>query len=229
MAENEQDNRNLPWLFVLEREFQQAYGADYDPYAAVYKLYRNTRNPHLRRALAPVPSPGAPPPEAHQGESPQISPAEPDRQLKLLRLLVGGNQYGVGPVNVAAPYRRRSLSHPLPPPSAKGGLPHTPWQRPEGLAANLRRLPALVNQFFASVLGRLRENPASFKQEVEDLARHLHQNGIRVKVYEAYGYLSSWDHLMATLEEIARYPAAETFDLFCGALFTYYELVYPKA
>jgi hypothetical protein len=32
---------------------------------------------------------------------------------------------------------------------------------------------------------------------------------------------------METLTEIGRYPAPETFDLFCSALFAYHDLAFP--
>jgi hypothetical protein len=31
---------------------------------------------------------------------------------------------------------------------------------------------------------------------------------------------------LETLDEIARFPSVETFDLFCSALFVYHDLVY---
>ena len=53
------------------------------------------------------------------------------------------------------------------------------------------------------------------------------ENG-RVRVPEAFRAMEDWDQLMDTLDEISRYPAPETFDLFCGALLAYHELVEPE-
>lgn len=89
------------------------------------------------------------------------------------------------------------------------------------------RTPWAVDDFFRSILERLRANPAEFAPAVEELMRLFKEHKVQPRLYQAYYTLESWDDLMATLEEIARYPAVETFDLFCGALLAYYDMAFP--
>lgn len=207
MAEDNDKANRLPWIYRVPAAGAAPSSAGLDPHSAVYRLFRNTRNPYLRRALAPA-------------AAPERTARERQR---LFRLLERHEGYRVSPRNTDWPHRRRSLEHRQPP--AAPPRPHYPTTGE--LPGDPTRLPILVHQFFASVLGRLEEDPQSFFAVVEELTRLFRHNGLRVRVYEAYHALESWDDLMTTLEEIARYPAQETFDLFCGALFAYAELVEP--
>ena len=94
--------RELPWVFREEAPAAKAFRAKYDPIPAVYRLFQNTRNPYLKRALA---TPAA---------KLELSPSDVQR---LFRLLVGQRSYQVGPENTGDPLRRRSLKHPPPPPA----------------------------------------------------------------------------------------------------------------
>lgn len=67
----------------------------------------------------------------------------------------------------------------------------------------------------------------NFEAVVNELLGMLRENNVNIRLYEAYYSFRDWEQLMETLEEIGQYPAPETFDLFCSALLTYYELVYP--
>lgn len=78
----------------------------------------------------------------------------------------------------------------------------------------------------ARSLSRLRADPQSFGTVVQELTALFQEHGITLRIYEAYHALEDWDDLMETLEEIARYPSVETFDLFCSALLAYHDLVY---
>lgn len=179
----------------------------FDPNDAIYHLYRQTRNPYLERALAP------------SARKLERSPGDLQR---LFRFFGRHGPYQVAPENARVPFGRRGLEHPSPPPSAAAH-----YVGPERLPGDLRRLPWMVHVFFRAVLQRLHEQPSEFKRVVEELLEQFQEDGIRIKVYEVYQTFEDWDDLMRTLEEIARYPAPDTFDLFCSALFAYYELAYP--
>ncbi|MDH4225874.1 MAG: hypothetical protein OEW12_09535, partial [Deltaproteobacteria bacterium] len=141
---------------------------------------------------------------------------------RLLGLLVEQGCYFSGPENEGVPFRKRSLTHPLP------STPSKPvYADPSTLPGESRRLPLMVHLFFIAILNRLKTTPMEFNRVVEELGELLKQHGLKVKMYRSYQYLRDWDHLISTLDEISRYPAQETFDLFCGALFAYYDLVNP--
>ena len=185
----------------------QAREVAFDPSDAIYHLYRQTRNPYLERTIAPA---------ARKLER------TPQDLQRLFRFFHQHARYGVGPANAGLPFQRRGLEHPPPPQQADRA-----YVGPERLPGDLRRLPWMVQIFFRAVLKRLRDQPSAFKIVVEDLLTQFREEGIRLKLYDAYQTFRDWDDLMATLDEIARYPAPETFDLFCSALFTYYELAFP--
>jgi len=209
MAEDdhkESKNDSL-WMFRREQPSAPAGRGDFDPARAVYQLHRNTRNPYLKRALAP--------------SVPRLERSGTDL-ARLFRMFSAQRAYEVSPTNTGPAFRRRSLHHPPPPATA---APR--YQEPVRLPGNLNRLPWLVEEFFQSVLERLREAPEEFAIVVEDLMHLFKEHQVRIKLYNAYYTLADWDDLLATLEEISQYPAPETFDLFCSALFAYYDLVYP--
>ena len=182
-------------------------GAEVDPATAIYRLFANTSNPFLRRAIAPKPE--------RAGRS--------DGEVAdLARMLSSQRLYHVGPSNQGTPFRRRQLTHPKPPPAREPR-----YLEPERLSGHPARLPMLVDDFFQDVLGRLRANPDSFFGVVNDLTALFRANNIRITIYEAYHAFQDWNDFMETLAEIAHYPSLETFDLFCSALLAYYDLVYP--
>jgi hypothetical protein len=181
--------------------------AETDPANAIYRLFKNTRNPFVQRAIAPQPE------KADRTE----------RELTdLSRMLAAQQLYHVGPANQATPFRRRQLKHPEPPPSHEQR-----YLEPARLAGHLGRLPFQIDEFFQAVLARLQADPNDFFTVIDDLTRLFRNNNIRIKIYEAYRELQDWDDLMDTLAEIAHYPSLETFDLFCSALLAYYDLVNP--
>lgn len=179
----------------------------FDPSDEIYHLSRQTRNPYLERTIAPA---------ARKLDR------SPEDLHKLFRLLEGREVYRVAPSNTGEPYRRRDLHHPPPPPSIRPG-----YVKSESLTGDLVRLPWMIEVFFAAVLSRLKDRPGEFKAMVEELIEQFQHDRMRIKVYDAYRTFTGWRALMATLEEISRYPAPETFDLFCSALFAYYDLIYP--
>ncbi len=199
--------KGLLWMFQREPTGPPVREVAFDPSDAIYHLYRRTRNPFLERALAPTP------------RKLQRTPADLQR---LFHFFERHERYGVQPGDARPPYERRGLQHPAPPRAQDAA--YTDARR---LPGNLQRLPWMVELFFDAVLGRLRSHPGRFKQVVEELMAEFQRDGIRIKLYAAYHTLQDWDDLMRTLEEIARYPAPETFDLFCSALFAYYDLAYP--
>lgn len=198
----------LPWVFRDEAPGAKAFRAKYDPIPAVYRLFQNTRNPYLKRALAP--------PAAKLEHSPS------DVQ-RLFRLLVGQRSYQVGPENTGDPLQRRSLEHPPPPPAAA-----PKFQDAGALPGDPARLPGLIDRFFQSVLERLRKNPESFFTVVDELTQLFDEHQVKVRISDAFRNLEDWNDLLDALDELSRYPAAETFDLFCSALFAYDELVEPE-
>ena len=178
----------------------------FDPSDAIYHLYRQTRNPYLERALAPA--------------ARKLERSRADLQ-RLFRFFGQHGHYALEPGQAEAPYQRRNLPHAPPPPGRAA------YVGPDQLPGDLRRLPWMVELFFEAILMRLREHPGEFKTVVEELLQEFQEDGLRIKIYEAYQTFQDWDDLMRTLEEIARFPAPDTFDLFCSALFAYYELAYP--
>jgi hypothetical protein len=198
--------QDLLWMF-RHAEGPQPREVAFDPSDAIYHLYRQTRNPYLERAIAP------------SARKLERSPADLQR---LFRFFQRQGRYALAPANAGAPFDKRGLEHPAPPP------PHDArYVGPEQLPGDERRLPWMVEVFFTAVLQRLRAHPGQFKAVVEELLQQFREDAIRIKVYDAYQTFRDWDDLMATLDEIARYPAPETFDLFCSALLAYYELAYP--
>jgi hypothetical protein len=198
--------RDLLWMFRQVQAPQPSEIA-FDPSDAIYHLYRQTRNPYLERAIAPP------------ARKLERSPADLQR---LFRFLDDAEAYTLAVDNVEPPYTRRGLPHPQPPKPVDAA-----YVGPERLPGDVRRLPWMVDVFFRAVLRRLRARPAEFKRLVEDLLQEFAADGIRLKIYDAYTTFRDWDDLLQTLDEIARYPAPDTFDLFCSALFAYYELAFP--
>jgi hypothetical protein len=198
--------RGLLWMFRRPASDADPGSATLDPSGSLYTLFKNSQNPFFRRAIVPDP-------EAKGRSSGELA--------KLVQFLGDRTGYQAGPVNRADPYRRRQLQHEPPPPT------HNPqFQEPIRLSGEVQRLPPLVDTFFQSILTRLRENPQAFDDVVQELVALLQQHGITLRIYAAYQALQDWDDLMATLDEIAKFPSAETFDLFCSALLAYHDLVY---
>jgi hypothetical protein len=206
MAEKD-EIKKLLWMFREPTPAAKPGEVDLDPVDEIYHLQQNTRNPYLKRAIAPA-----------------VRKLErsPEDLQKLVRVFSGQEGYEVTPSNQDTPYLRRSLSHPSPPPAAQ-----PKYLDPNAMPGDTYKLPWLINDFFKSVLARLKANPGEFDGIVEELVDLFNENRITIKLYEAYYTFRDWDHLMETLEEVSRYPSPETFDLFCSALFAYYELVYP--
>ena len=204
MGENDKDkDQALPWVFTVTPPAGTAQ-AGVDPATAVYRLFAYTRNPFLRRVLAPL--------------TKQAGGGTADVQ-RLFRLLVDRRQYQSGPENVGEPLRRRQLEH------IRSGPPEVPrFQEPRILPGDPRRLPALVSSFFQNVLDRLRQQPNSFFEVVDEVRELLAEYEIRIRITEAFREFEDWEHFMETLVEISRYPAPETFDLFCSALLAYNDL-----
>ncbi|MDH5751079.1 MAG: hypothetical protein OEZ59_01505 [Deltaproteobacteria bacterium] len=196
------------WIFMHNATAKAPKEVAFDRADAIYHLYRKTNNPFLKRAIAPP--------------AKKLDRSQEDLS-NLFRFLKGHPHYQVAPVNTEEPFTRRKLSHPPPPPVLK-----PEYIRPENLTGNSQRLPWMIMMFFDNILTRLEEKPGSFARVVEDLLEQFSADGLKIKFYEAYHTFGSWKDLMTTLREIARYPAPETFDLFCSALFTYHALAYPQ-
>ena len=200
-------NHGLLWMFAHQLKETGPREVAFDPSDAIYHLYQRTRNPYLERAIAPTT---------------RKLERSPEDLHKLFRLLSDRDSYQVAPDNDREPYRRRDLPHPPPPKNVQ-----PKFLEPETLSGDAVRLPWMIEIFFESVLSRLRNDPGGFKTVVEELMEQFQQDRVRIKIYDAYRTFSDWDDLMDTLGEISRYPAPETFDLFCSALFAYYDLAFP--
>ncbi len=206
MAEQE-DTKKLLWMFKNQPPGEPSGEVEFDPVDAIYLLQKNTRNPYLKRAIAPT--------------ARKLERSE-DEMERLAKVISGESGYGIGPSNANVPFAKRSLDHPPPPPN-----PRPRFQDTSVLPGDRHKLPWLINEFFQGILARLRGEPPDFDAVVLELLQLFKTHRIKIKLYEAYYQFRDWDHLMETLEEISRYPSPETFDLFCSALLTYYELVYP--
>ena len=199
--------KKMLWMFRHQSPDVEPGNIDVDPVDAIYHLQKNTRNPYLQRTIAP--------------QTPQRKKSGEELD-KLGQMISGRAGYELAPSNLVTAHLRRELSHPSPPPALRGE-----YLDPEKLTGDTYKLPWLIHDFFHSILSRLKENPAQFDAVVEELVALFHDNNIRIRLYEAYHTFRDWSHLMDTLEEVSQYPSPETFDLFCSALLTYYELVYP--
>ena len=209
MNDEEKDKgKELPWVFRMAPPAAEAQRAGLDPSGAVYRLFTNTRNPYLKRVLA------------RPAEKLERSPADVQ---SLFRWLEDERRYRVGPPNAEVPYQRRKLKHAAPPPSLS-----PKFQEPRALPGGSLRLPAMIGEYFRTTLERLRADPDAFYHVIDEMGALFLRNRVRVRVPEAFRAMEDWDHLMDTLDEISRYPAPETFDLFCGALLAYHELVEPE-
>ncbi len=206
MADKDEIRKRL-WMFRESPPAPEPGEVDVDPVDEIYHLQKNTRNPYLKRAIAPAT---------------RKLERSPEELRKLVRVFGGQTSYEVGAGNRDTPYLRRGLKHDAPPPAARPS-----YLEPDKMEGDAFKLPWLIGDFFKSVLERLRENPAEFDDVVAELIDLFNENRITIKLYEAYTTFENWDDLMSTLEEVARYRAPETFDLFCSALLSYYELVYP--
>ena len=208
-SENDGKSRLDPLWYLMHdatsaagREVSFAQGDE------IYRVFRNSGNPFLSRIAGP----------------PAEKIARSETALtRLFRFIALRPGYLVSPVNRDVPFAKRGLRHPQPPPAVK-----TPFLKPEQLRGNLGRLPWMIVMFFKNVLERLRQNPADFREVVEDLMAQFREDGLPVTRPAAYQTFEDWSDLMDTLEEIARYPAPETFDLFCAALFAYHSLAFPE-
>jgi len=207
-AEDKEKGRELPWVFRKAVPIAAGQAADWDPSGTLYRLFANTRNPFLQRLLAPAP------PKLERGAG---------ELARLFRILDSEQRYRIAPPNVEDAHRRRHLEHPAPSAHVPARL-----QEPAALPGDVERLPVLIEGFFRSVLGRLRENPDRFFDVIGELTEVFRRAGMRVRVAEAFRALEDWADLLDTLEEIARFPSPETFDLFCSALFAYHDLVEPE-
>lgn len=201
------DDHGHGLLWMFRRSGAGLGSAEADPDNAIYRLFKNTRNPFVQRAIAP---------------RPVKTERTPQELASLAGMLRTQRIYRVGPGGDTTPFRRRDLKHPPPGPAREPR-----YMEPARLTGDLRRLPFWIDDFFQSVLARLREDPSSFFAVIQELTELLRANNVRIRVYEAYRELQDWDDLMDTLTEIARYPSLETFDLFCSALLAYYDLVNP--
>ena len=205
--ENEKPRLDPLWLLRHDATGTLGREVSFTPGDEIYRGFRNSRNPFLQRLIAP----------------PLEKMTRPERELaRLFRFIASRPGYLVSPVNQDVPIAKRGLQHPQPPPAIAAT-----FLKPEQLKGNMQRLPWMIVMFFQSVLDRLRRNPSNFRKVVEDLRQQFREDGLPIPLYEAYQNFEDWTDLMDTLEEIARYPAPETFDLFCGALFTYYSLAFP--
>lgn len=203
----EEKNHGLLWMLTHSTSGAAPREVAFGPNDAIYHLYRQTRNPFLERAIAPA--------------TKKLERSAEDLH-KLFRLIRAHHQYDLSPVNTRLPYHKRDLSHPPPPKTLR-----PQYLAPEKMSGDILRLPWMIEVFFNSVLSRLEENPGQFKAAVEELMQQFQQDGVRIKIYDAYRTFADWNDLMRTLREIAKYPAPETFDLFCSALITYYDLAFP--
>lgn len=183
--------------------------AEVDPANAIYRLFKNTRNPFVQRAIAP---------------QPQRTNRSEREMSDLASMLDARHTYKVGAANTSTPFRRRQLKHPEPPPT-----PEPRYLEPSQLVGNQGQLPFLIDDFFQGVLSRLEADPNAFFTVIQELTDLLRAHNVRIKIYEAYQELQDWDDLLDTLTEIAHYPSLETFDLFCSALLAYHDLVNPPA
>ena len=114
-----------------------------------------------------------------------------------------------------------------PPPKTKSHL-LAALPLPERLEGNALLLPLWVERFFALVLQELRRDPWCFDALVEELMALLAREALQTPLHRSHLSLQSWEDLLSTLQEVSRYPAAETFTLFCSALLAYYALVHPE-
>ena len=136
MADQDASSRGMLWMFRHGPAEAESGSASLDPSGSLYTLFKNTRNPFLKRAIAPGPK--------AKGRS--------GGELDLLvRFLGEGQPYVAAPVNRADPYSRRQLRHGAPPPAR-----NPQYQEPARLAGDAQGLPTLVDDFFRFVLDRLR-------------------------------------------------------------------------
>jgi hypothetical protein len=212
-------HRGLLWMF--RRNAPEEGGAALDASGSLYTLFKNTQNPYLKRAIAPNPRAADP---TGQTPSGQRAAGRTEGELsRLVQFFGGSKSYQVALKNRGEPFQRRQLKHPPPAPGGKGT-----YQDARRLPGDPVQLPFLVEEFFGSILSRLRADPQSFDDVVQELTALFQEHGITLRIYEAYHALEDWDDLMGTLDEIARYPSVETFDLFCSALLAYHDLVYGE-
>jgi hypothetical protein len=208
---DQDSSRGLLWMF---RRTAPDGDAALDPSGSLYTLFKNSRNPFLQRAIVPGPRPLGGPDTPGGGRS-------TGELSRLVKFFAGSKSYQVAPGNRAEPFQRRQLRHPPPVPG------HDPrYLDPTRLQGDPQQLPFLVDEFFSSTRARLRAEPRSFDTVIQELTALFREHSITLRVYEAYHALEDWDDLMETLEEIARYPSVETFDLFCSALLAYHDLVH---
>ena len=203
---DQDETRQLLWMFRQKAPERETGEVEFDAVDAIYLLQKNTNNPYLKRAIAP---------------SPRKLERSPGDLSRLVSFFAGQAPYQVAPSNENRPFANRTLSHPPPPPTTRPA-----FQEPDRLPGDRAALPWLIHGFFTSVVSRLRAEPGEFAAVVNELLHLCGEQGIRVKIYEAHYAFEDWNHLLETLDEIAQYPSPETFDLFCSALFAYYELAF---
>lgn len=177
------------------------------PYEAgkeTYQRFENTKNPFEGRSL--------------NTDTPQSK--LPSQSLKnLLHVLRERQEYRVAPQAEDLPHYKRRVSQPRYP----HGNPK--FAKSTTLHQDQNRLEGYIKYFFQETLNQLEENPYSLPWVVNELVSLLQEQGLRIKVYDAYQQFHHWIQFMETLKALSQDPEQENFELFCSALIGFYSQI----
>lgn len=92
----------------------------------------------------------------------------------------------------------------------------------EKLKEDKRRLSAYIEGFFNHLLKRLGEDPGALPTIINELVPLFVEHKIRIRFYKAFRQIQSLPELIHTLKKISDDYELENFELFCSALFVFY-------
>jgi hypothetical protein len=173
----------------------------YEPSAETYDIFKNPKNPFLERLITA------------RKERSQLRAEQLER---LFEKLDADSPYRLSYATAVTAHKKRKIA-PGTTPSKSAHFP-----APESLREATPRLQHFLQLFMAQVLQQLQEDPFRLPQIVNELVPLFEEQGIRLRIYDAYRQFHSFDQLLDTLGKISEDYEIENFELFCSALFGFY-------
>ena len=188
----EQSPRNIKGTRPLPYEFE----------SETYEVYRNPKNPFLKRIL----SRGAPPLDEEKGNA-----------SSLFQEMESFEEYGPNLPGRSSPHRKRKVAS-----GPKGSKKNAAYDSELFLPEDRSRLQLGIEAFFMHTLSTLKEDSNLLPKLVNDLIPLFLRHEVFVRVFPAYRQFQSFEQFLDTLEQISEDVEIENFELFCSALFGYY-------
>ncbi|MGK5093855.1 hypothetical protein WDW89_17810 [Deltaproteobacteria bacterium TL4] len=200
------DNKNKTKGPLLLKQQQNKAKAmtplPYDFDSDVYEVFSNVKNPFLSRIL-----------------SPESEPAKLKAQQvrAFFQYLQKEPQYQLDFPTKNIPHRRRKIVENTLSPAPKKEYKATPL-----IKENKQNLRRFIQLFFKIIIQKLDEDPAQLAVIINEIVPLLLEQGLKIKIYDAYRQFPNWESFIATLHRISQDAEIENFELFCSALFGVY-------